>query len=565
MKPLNRQTRNNLILYVLILFCNYNWAQQNQTFNIISQFEPNVKNGNKLSSSPELPDTSVQETSLSLGILPNPSQFVINPEPIAAATLKPKPERLRPKALISVGLAPIYLMPIISAHYASQPNRNGMWGLSVSHVSADYKTDKTLLNNFSNTECAAYGIQHIKLLTLQPDFVYRRNINYFFNTSTNFALQVPEMDRESSIWQQMQTLAPSLALQSHYTDSTKINFNALARSQITQRNMLGSSEWEQNLLTHVKADRWINHEHVMTELTLNYLSYSPLNKALVTNNFMGILNPYFNTCGKHWQSRVGFKLAVEHTRITAGANTSPLTYIYPDLEASYALFPGWLNAQIKLYGNLHQTSMTQLYQTNNFISNQVLLKNTNMPLRAEFKLDGKTRVKSDYGIQTAWTQYKNAIVFERNLKFERYMFDPTYKDYAALSIRGYWQQEFSLPITLHVSGEWYRYQAKKEIQLQYLPDYSLQFNVKYQYSSKLSCSGIWYVLGGQQFINYTQNKPPLPAWSDVNINLEYQHTRVLKYFFRLHNVINQNTYRWENYPQQQFNFVFGASFNPLKS
>ena len=133
------------------------------------------------------------------------------------------------------------------------------------------------------------------------------------------------------------------------------------------------------------------------------------------------------------------------------------------------------------------------------------------------------------------------------------------------SIRGYWQQEFSLPITLHVSGEWYRYQAKKEIQLQYLPDYSLQFNVKYQYSSKLSCSGIWYVLGRQQFINYTQNKPPLPAWSDVNINLEYQHTRVLKYFFRLHNVINQNTYRWENYPQQQFNFVFGASFNPLKS
>ena len=217
----------NLILYVLILFCNYNWAQQNQTFNIISQFEPNVKNGNKLSSSPELPDTSVQETSLSLGILPNPSQFVINPEPIAAATLKPKPERLRPKALISVGLAPIYLMPIISAHYASQPNRNGMWGLSVSHVSADYKTDNTLLNNFSNTECAAYGIQHIKLLTLQPDFVYRRNINYFFNTSTNFAFQVPEMDRESSIWQQMQTLAPSLALQSHYTDSTKINFNAL--------------------------------------------------------------------------------------------------------------------------------------------------------------------------------------------------------------------------------------------------------------------------------------------------------------------------------------------------
>lgn len=548
-----------ILSLILILCVPYNvFCQNNPTFNIISQFEPNVKNGTKSILNPEIPDSISADIPLQFGILPNPQIQNVHPETIAPATLKAHPERLAPKALITVGLAPIYVMPLLQVNYAAKPTRTGLFGIQAYHTSADFNTNKDLPQGFANSSCAAFNTYHVKNLTLNTDVIYKRHTNCYFDVTDTFTKTVIDNDQKSSIRQELQWISPQLHLQTHNADSFKINYTALANYYIVQRNFTGSTEWEQSFNLNTTANRWINREHVFADINLMYLKYAFHDTT--KQNILGALNPYFKTRGVYWQSRVGFKLAYSQN-----PNASGLTYVYPDLQASYDVFPGWAALHLNVTGDLQRNSMFSLYQQNPFISNALLLKNTSLPLLASIALNGKTWIKSEYELFASWTQLKNAPVFNRALSNERYLFIPQYLNYAMFTLKGFWQHRVNELFKYDIKAEWYSYFADTNVKLQYLPDYSINANLMYSYSTKLHLSCGVYIFGSQQFINSITPQDPLKPWTDLNIAAAYQHSSILKYFVRIHNIMNQNTYRWQGYRQQNFNIVFGVSFNPLKS
>jgi hypothetical protein len=537
-----------ILSLLLCVSCNV-IGQNNPTFNIISQFEPNVKNGVKSILNPEIPDSIPADLPLQFGIQPNPRIQYVQPETIAPATLKPHSDRFTPKALITVGLAPIYVMPILQFNYTSKPTRNS---------SADFNTNKDLPQGFANTDFSAYNTYHLKNISINTDVIYKRHTNRYFDVTDTFTKTVIENNQKSSIRQELQCISPQLHLQTHNADSFKINYSAFANYYIVQRNFTGSTEWEQSFKLNTIANRWINHEHVFADINLMYLKYAFYDST--NHNILGTLNPYFKTRGIYWQSRVGFKLAYSQY-----PNTSGLTYVYPDLQASYDVFPGWAALHLNVTGDLQRNSMYSLYQQNPFISNALILNNTTVPLLASIALNGKTWIKSDYELFASWTQLKNSPVFDRTLNNERYLFKPQYLSYALFTLKGFWQHRVNEIFKYDIKAEWYSYYVATGVKLQYLPDYSIHANAMYSYSAKLHLSCGVYVFGTQHFINYDTSQDPLKPWTDFNLSAEYQHSNILKYFFRMHNIMNQNTYRWQGYRQQNFNFVFGVSFNPLKS
>lgn len=55
----------------------------------------------------------------------------------------------------------------------------------------------------------------------------------------------------------------------------------------------------------------------------------------------------------------------------------------------------------------------------------------------------------------------------------------------------------------------------------------------------------------------------LKGMADINIGAEYRYTKFLSVYANFNNVANFRYYRWDNYPSQRFNFMFGVTFIPF--
>lgn len=95
------------------------------------------------------------------------------------------------------------------------------------------------------------------------------------------------------------------------------------------------------------------------------------------------------------------------------------------------------------------------------------------------------------------------------------------------TLKGFWQHRVNELFKYDIKAEWYSYFADTNVKLQYLPDYSINANLMYSYSTKLHLSCGVYIFGSQQFINSITPQDPLKPWTDLNIAAAYQHSSIL--------------------------------------
>ena len=56
------------------------------------------------------------------------------------------------------------------------------------------------------------------------------------------------------------------------------------------------------------------------------------------------------------------------------------------------------------------------------------------------------------------------------------------------------------------------------------------------------------------------NPIELKAIWDINLGLEYKYSNVLSAFLDIHNLLAQQYYTWNQYPNQKFNLMLGISY-----
>ena len=129
-----------------------------------------------------------------------------------------------------------------------------------------------------------------------------------------------------------------------------------------------------------------------------------------------------------------------------------------------------------------------------------------------------------------------------------------------------------LAILIALSGiSIYIYKTKSLTRAYQKPDFDLTFSGIYNLQSKIIVKADLFFVGQQWAqTQITDNNgvaslspKQLKGYVDANLEAEYRYSKMLSFFVKFNNIANQRYYKWDRYPSQRFNFMFGVTFVPF--
>lgn len=92
----------------------------------------------------------------------------------------------------------------------------------------------------------------------------------------------------------------------------------------------------------------------------------------------------------------------------------------------------------------------------------------------------------------------------------------------------------------------------------YMPGYTVTLTGKYNISEDIHLNGEVTYEGSRYALVTANNEQKLEGIIDINLMAQYDFTKNISFFGRLHNMAAQNYKKWSGYPSQGFNVLFGG-------
>jgi hypothetical protein len=532
----------------------------NNTFQATSEFVPVIKESAKISDLPEISDTVKRISNIKYGIVSNPLFPKYEVQKIDAAKMKNEPLNKLYHALLKVGYGPIYNTPYGELFLNSTRSRNSAYGLHYKHYSSSTTLDNAGYSGFSDNEAAIYGKNFYKKHTLTGELDYKRNVIHYYGYDTKLNTIV---DRDY-IKQRFQLFAPKLTLQSHFTDSSKINHKVEAGFYNLQ-NL--HREAENNIHLKADADIFINKELLNVAFETNYYNHKQSNDTL--NDLIVSLAPSFIAGGEKWKATMGVKGTLDNFK---GKNRF---YFFPQLHVEYNVYENLIIPYAGVNGGLIKNSLRSLSNENPFIDTTLNYTNTNNKYNLFLGLKGKLSSKTSYDLRGSYSQLDSLHFYQLNYSSINQMynqFNVVYDNASLVHIGAELKYQMREKIHFITKANYYHYQTKTLLRAYHKPNYDVTLTGIYNLQSKIILKADVFVIGQQWAYSRIFNeadkkfemKPvELKGLVDVNLEAEYRYSKMLSFFARLNNVANQRYFRWEKYPTQRFHFMLGLSFIPF--
>ena len=532
----------------------------NNTFQATSEFIPVIKESAKIPELPEIKDTVKRIGDIKYGIVSKPLFPKYQVQSIEAAKMQNEPLSKLYHSLLKIGYGPIYNMPYGEFFMNSTRSRETAYGLHLKHFSSSATLDNTGFSGFSDNLAGLYGKKFYKKHTLTGNLQYQRNVVHYYGYDN---LLNTITDR-NFIRQRYQLFAPNVVLQSHFTDSTKINHKIEAGFYNLQ-NL--HRESENNI--HLKADAvmFINKEKLNIGFETDYFNHKQSNDTL--NDLIVSLSPSFEAGGEKWKATMGVKGTLDQFK------GKSRFYFYPQLSVEYNVYENLIIPYAGVTGGLIKNSLRSLSNENPFIDTTLNYTNTNNKYNLYLGLKGNLSSNTAYDVNATYSQLDSLHFYQINYSSINRMynqFDVVYDNASLIKVGAQLKYQFREKIHFITKANYYHYQTKNLTRAYHKPNYDVTLTGIYNLKSKIILKADVFVIGQQWAYSQVYNekdklfemKPvELKGLVDANLEAEYRYSKMLSFFARLNNVANQRYYRWERYPSQRFNFMLGLSFVPF--
>lgn len=550
-----------LILIMLLGYVAVTLAQTNlHDINYVatSSFVPTIKDAVKYSDIPEIKDSVKRIGNIKYGIQSNPLFPKYQVQTIDAAKMQNEPLTKLYSALLKGGYGPFYSMPYGEFWVGNKRNRDKSFGAHLKHFSSNTHLEDHGYGGFSDNSANVYGKQFYKKHTLSGDFNYERNAfrYYGFDTSVN---KITDKDFAK---QRYQIFEPKIRLQSHYTDSTHINHD-IGLSFYNLGNL--NRETENNIKLGVFTSMFLNKEKLNIALNTDYYNHKQSNDTI--NDLIVNLSPSFEASGKKWNAEIGLAATLDQFKDTAKF------YVYPKLNVQYNIYENIIIPYAGISGGLKKNSMRSLTTENAFVDTTINYNNTNNKYNFFLGLKGDISSNTAYDAKVSYGQYQNMHFYAINYKSADQLynqFDVIYDNATLINVSGALTYKYKEKVNLMAKGNYYLYSPENLERAYHKPDFDMTFSCLYNIQSKLILKADVYLMGNQWALSRTKldtSTVLLPkqikGWVDVSLEAEYRYSKMMSFFIKAGNIANQRYYRWENYPTQRFNFMFGLTFVPF--
>ncbi|MDP3567338.1 hypothetical protein [Sediminibacterium sp.] len=523
-----------------------------------SEFKPTIKDALKFSDVPEIVDTVKRIQNIKYGISSVPLFPKYQVQQISQAKLQNEPLGKLYHSLLKVGYGPIYNMPYGEFWIGNTRSRENNYGAHLKHFSSTAHLDGVGYGGYSDNEINVFGKQFYKKHTLFGDFNYDRNVIHYYGYDTNL-----NKLENNYIKQRYQVFEPKVRLVSHYTDSARINHD-ITLSYYNLQNL--NREAENNIKLKAFGSTFINKEKLDVNLTTDFYNHKQANDTL--NDLIVSLNPSFEAGGNKWHADIGLTGTLDNFK------NKTRFYFFPKLNVFYNVYENMIIPYAGVNGGLIKNSFRSLSRENVFVDTTIKYTNTNNKYNAFIGLRGNLSSKTSYDAKVSYAQYDSLQFFVINYSginqvYNR--FSVVYDNTTLLTVSGQLKFQLKEKLNLIARGNYYLYKTKNLTRAYQKPDFDLTFSGIYNLDSKIIIKADIFIVGQQwaqtQITDnngvITLGPKQLNGWVDANLGAEYRYSKMLSFFVQANNIANQRYYRWDRYPSQRFNFMFGVTFVPF--
>ena len=551
-----------LIIFITLCYVTASFAQTSgteQIYNVPSEFQPTIKDALKFSDVPEIKDTVKRIQGIKYGIASVPLFPKYQVQPIAQAKLQNEPLNKLYHSLLKVGYGPIYNMPYGEFWIGNTRSRDNNYGAHLKHLSSTAQLDGVGYGGYSDNVINVFGKQFYKKHTLSGEFNYERNVIHYYGYDTG----LNKLDDKNYTRQRYQLLEPKLRLLSHYTDSTHINHD-INLSYYNLQNLY--RETENNIKVNAFGSTFINKEKLNVNFLTDFYNHKQANDTL--NDLIVSLSPSFEAGGKKWHAEIGLTGTLDNFK----KNTR--FYFFPKLNVHYNVYENMIIPYAGMNGGLIKNSFRTLSNENRFVDTTLNYSNTNNKYKAFVGLRGNLSSKTSYDASVSYAQYDSLQFFVINYSGTNQVynrFSVVYDNTTLLTVSGHLNYQLNEKLMFWTKGNYYLYKTKNLTRAYQKPDFDLTFSGSYNLKSKLLIKADIFIVGQQWALtqvtdnsNVTSFNPKqIKGWVDANLEAEYRYSKMLSFFVKFNNIANQRYYRWDRYPSQRFNFMFGVTFVPF--
>lgn len=550
-----------LIILIVLFYASATLAQTTgteQIYNVPSEFQPTIKDALKFSDVPEIKDTVKRIQNIKYGITSVPLFPKYQVQPIAQAKLQNEPLNKLYHSLLKVGYGPIYNMPYGEFWIANTRSRDINYGAHLKHFSSTAHLNGVGYGGFSDNEVNVFAKQFYKKHTLSGDIDYERNVIHYYGYDTS----VNKLENNFTK-QRYQFIQPKIRLISHYTDSTHINHD-IALSYYNLQNL--NRETENNIKLNAGGSMFLNKEKLNVNFLTDFYNHKQANDTI--NDLIVSLNPSFEAGGTKWHADIGLTGTLDNFK---NANRF---YFFPKLNIHYNVYENMIIPYAGVNGGLIKNSFRSLSKENAFVDTTLRYTNTNNKYNAFIGLRGNLSSKTSYDAKVAYAQYDSLQFFVIDYSGSNQInnhFKVVYDNTTLLTGSGQLKYQLKEKLNFILKGNYYLYKTKNLTRAYQKPDFDLTFSGIYNLQSKIIVKADIFVVGQQWAqTQITDNNgikslspKQLKGYVDANLGAEYRYSKMLSFFVQLNNIANQRYYKWDRYPSQRFNFMFGVTFVPF--
>jgi len=544
------QKRITGLLFIVLLLAMSNVRAQipSDSITVISNYTPTIADAYKISNNPSSVDSAVVKGKVNYSIQPKAVNTTFTVEPIKPAVMVGEPLTKLYRSLLKVGIG-TYTTPYGEYFFNNLRSKEHSYGLHLKHISSVATLSDVGYSSYSDNVVNLYGKKFLRKHTLSGDLDYSRNAFHFYGYNPVVNVVENEVTR-----QQLSFFSPQVGLMSHFTDSSKTNYDVRLK-------YYNFSDYYKASESNVKADAlfkaYVEKQLLNVVFSVDY--YHNRNGIDTSNNTIVKLNPSFAASGEKWKTSIGVNLCTD-------ISLENKFYFYPSIDFNYDIIDNILVPYAGIGGGLKKNSLKSMTDENPFTQTDLITRNTNRKYDLYGGIRGTIGATVFYNTNVSFARMNSMLFFVNDFSqaILKNRFVPVYDDVNITTLHGELQYQADEKLRLLVKGDYFKYKMDLELQPWHKPPYQLTFSANYNLQNKIVARAELFVYGkrqaGAKDATGAITATELKGYTDVNIGLEYRYTKILSAFLNFNNLLSTRYYQWSQYPSQRINILGGISY-----
>ncbi len=502
-----------------------------ETIDIVKDYEPVVKRANKKHFAPKLPDIKVDKPTYQTYDLPTTYKEVeYEPSEIRPIGYPKAKDVDLPFIYLKAGFGN-YLTPLIDFQLTNKKTDKFRVGLGLEHVSSRRKKIKN--QKYGETDVNVVGEYYVKGMTVgaQPYFRYNAYNFYGYNhTDTSFTADQTKINYKKG--------GVRIFLFNH--EENKIGLDHNTNISINSTNdSYGNKEINFNVdfgLSKTFKEMFKVGANVMAD-AISFKS------ATNKNRFAFGIDPYVEIGKDRWKVRGGLWFIVDEGTV----------YILPDIKHQTKLYKDFIVIYNEWIGHLEMNNLNTLSDKNPWLAKDITYNNYRVEARNFIGFKGNVPVGIDYDVRFSQMVYYDVPLFINDgSTFNAFnvSYDSKLKAWNGHVALGYQLADF---LKIRTSFDYFNYRTNDAFNFAayHLPNFKVNASATYQFNNKLILKADVFGYSSVKVLDTdtapTNDVKKLKGTVDLNFQANYHLNKNIAFFAQVNNVLSLKSQQWNKY------------------